>query len=353
MASVPPEPAPDLAAVLHEVSNALTVVLGWLDAASGDLPEGPVRQAVEVARAHADRGYRLTREAIGVEVETDGERAGVSVARDALLGVLQEARRNHVTIELVGHASSECRIHDAPAALQILVNLLLNSLAFSPPGSRIELGIEEGRSRFLFRVRDQGPGIPPERVETLLDAPASTRRGGAGSGLAHSAALARSKRGELRLVDPGPGAVFELSWPATDYRSSPRSQAPVSLEGIRVLVIDDDPAVLSLVEFALEAYGVQVLAAMSPDEVTDILANGQTFDAALVDLSPFAGPTDPALVSLARAVSGSAVILISGLMKELPGELDHKVAAWVRKPFEMSEVIQVLSRIVKSEATED
>jgi CheY-like chemotaxis protein len=333
--------------VLHEVSNALTVVLGWLDAAGGDLPDGPARQAVEVARAHADRGYRLTREAIGVEVDTDAERGGVTVARDALLGVLQEARRNGITVELVGQANSGIRILDAPVALQILVNLLLNSIALSPAGSLVELGVEDGHGKVIYRVRDQGPGIPPERVATLLEAPLSTRRGGAGIGLAHSAALAASKGGELRLVDPGPGAVFELVWPTVEHRSSPRSRPPpVSLEGVRVLVIDDDPAVLSLVEFALEAYGVQVQSAVSPDELTDILANGQTFDAALVDLSPFGGPEDPALLNLARAVSGSAIILISGLMKELPSELESKVTAWVRKPFEMSEVVQVLGRIV-------
>jgi CheY-like chemotaxis protein len=347
LASLAPEPAPDLAAVLHEVSNALTVVLGWLDAAGGDLPDGPARQAVEVARAHADRGYRLTREAIGVEVDTESERGGVAVARDALLGVLQEARRNQITVELVGQASSEIRILDAPAALQILVNLLLNSIAFSPPGSLVELGVEDGKSRVVYRVRDQGPGIPLDRVATLLEAPSSTRRGGAGIGLAHSAALAESKGAELRLAHPGPGAVFELLWPTVEPRTRPRSSPPpVSLSGVRVLVIDDDPAVLSLVEFALEAYGVQVLGAVSLDEVTDILANGQTFDAALVDLSPFGGPDDPALQGLARAVSGSAIILISGLMKELPDELESKVAAWVRKPFEMSEVVRVLGRIV-------
>jgi CheY-like chemotaxis protein len=349
VASVPPEPLPDLASVLHEVSNALTVVLGWLDAACGDMPDGAARQAVEVARAHADRGYRLTREAIGGEVGTETQRGAVAVARDALLGVLQEARRNGVTIELVGHSNSQVHVNDAPAALQILVNLLLNSIAFSPPGSLVELGVEDGSGKVTYRVRDQGPGIPIERVPTLLEAPASTRRGGAGIGLAHSAGLAETKGGELRLVDPGPGAVFELIWPTVEQQSSLRSRpAPVSLTGVRVLVIDDDPAVLSLVEFALEAYGVQVLSALSPDELTDILANGQTFDAALVDLSPFGGREDPVLLNLARAVSGSAVILISGLMKELPDELESKVAAWVRKPFEMSEVVQVLGRIVSS-----
>jgi CheY-like chemotaxis protein len=346
LASIPPEPTADLAGILHEVSNALTVVLGWLDAASNELPEGTARQAVDVARSHANRGYRLAREAIGADVAAEAERGAVSVAREAVLGVLQEARRRGVKVELVGHETSDLYVHDSPSALQILVNLLLNAIAFTPSGGTVELGIEERRGKLAYRVRDQGPGIPPERVATLWTAPASIRRGGAGIGLAHSAVLAKTKGGELRLAHPGPGAEFELIWPAPKTRSSVPARPALSLAGVRVLVIDDDPAVLSLVEFALEAYGVQVLAALSPAEVEDILANGQTFDAALVDLSPFAGAEDPILVKLAEAVSGSAVILISGLLKELPSELDLKVAAWVRKPFEMSEVVEVLSRIV-------
>src|SRR5689334_12172948 len=65
------EPETDLAAALHEVSNALTVVLGWLDVAAARLPDGSagasLSEALEVAQSHARLGHQIARRAIGAE----------------------------------------------------------------------------------------------------------------------------------------------------------------------------------------------------------------------------------------------------------------------------------------------
>ena len=340
----------DLAGALHEVSNALTVVLGWLDAALPLLPHGSAREAVEVARAHSDLGYRLARQAIGGEVPSDLERSALAVARDAVTGVLQESKRAVVTVELVG-PDVDGTVRDGATALQILVNLLLNAIAFSPSGGKVTLRVSQDGNRMAFEVSDQGPGIAPERADAILSGPSSTRRGGAGIGLVHSASLAQDRGGQLRLVQPGPGAVFELTWPIYQQRSATcvRQEMLASLSGVRVLVVEDDANVLSLVEMALETHGVQVLSVISPADLLEVLANGQTFDAALVDFSPFSdadADTDSALEALVRAVPGTGIVLISGLAREVPTVLEKKVAAWVRKPFEMTEVVDVLRRIV-------
>jgi CheY-like chemotaxis protein len=120
----------------------------------------------------------------------------------------------------------------------------------------------------------------------------------------------------------------------------------VSLAGLRVLVIEDDAAVRSLVEFALETHGVTILAAATEQEVVELLQDGTRFDAALVDLSPFEDAETDALQLLETAASdGASLILISGLITSVPAALDGRIAAWVRKPFEMSEVVRVLQRI--------
>ena len=90
---------------------------------------------------------------------------------------------------------------------------------------------------------------------------------------------------------------------------------------------------------------MQVLSATNPEDLVDLLANGQTFDAALVDLSPFASDDDLALKRLRDAVNGPSLILISGLARDVPPILERQVACWVRKPFEMSEVVSVLGRL--------
>jgi CheY-like chemotaxis protein len=341
-------PQVDLAGALHEVSNALTVVLGWLDAARVRVVDGPPREALEVARSHADLAYRVARAAIGARVATDVERSAFSVARDAILGVTQEARRQGVRLELDDERAMDSALCDSVVAYQVLINLLLNALAFTPVGGTVGLVLQSDPMRMVFRVTDQGPGIDAERAASIFDGPGSTRTGGAGIGLKHSAALARERGGELRLVQAGPGATFELCWPVREAHSGAHQrlrESSVSLGGLRVLVIEDDPAVSSLIEFALETHGVHVFPAARQEQMVALLREHR-FDAALVDLSPFENDAGEALELLDAAVAdGASLILISGLVTRLPPVLEGRIAAWVRKPFEMNEVVQVLRQL--------
>jgi DNA-binding response OmpR family regulator len=115
---------------------------------------------------------------------------------------------------------------------------------------------------------------------------------------------------------------------------------------MKVLVIEDDAAVSSLIEFALEGHAVGVVSAASPDELIGVLEQEGPFDAALVDLSPFEEDTSDALKLLETASSnGASLILISGLVTTVPPELEGCIAGWVRKPFEMAEVVDALRQI--------
>jgi CheY-like chemotaxis protein len=200
-------------------------------------------------------------------------------------------------------------------------------------------------------VRDEGPGIDPERAEALFSSTTSTREGGAGLGLRHSAALARDHGGALELGSRGPGAVFELTWPIGEVLSQAGRALPPrqpSVAGARVLVVEDDAAVRSLVEFALEARGAQTIVVASGDEFDAIVTAGAPFDAALVDLSPLEGRATEALDTLRASSPNVVTILISGVAGGVPPGAERLVSAWVRKPFEMSEVLSVMGTLLVS-----
>jgi CheY-like chemotaxis protein len=333
-----------LAGALHEVSNALTVVLGWLDVAS---TRPDAREAIEVARVHARLGHQIARAAIGADVpERENEQGSArSVASAAVLGVTPQAERRAARVRLVSEDPGHALVRNASAALQILTNLLLNAIDFSPEGGEVVLSVRDSGGSVLFSVADDGPGIDPERVSTLLSGAQSTRHGGAGVGLRHSASLARSHGGELRVARSAPGACFELRWPIAEARSSVRPSvgAKSLVRGARVLVVEDDAAVCSLVELALEARGAEVVLASSPSEFNRALEHAGPFDAALIDLSPLADDVSAAFDRLHQVCPGVPVILISGVASGVPEEVIDRVTAWVRKPFEMGEVIDVLS----------
>jgi CheY-like chemotaxis protein len=338
---------------LHEVSNALTVVLGWLDVARQRMPAGSARDAVEVARTHAHLGHRIARSAIGAEPPARGSsrRPGRSVARAAVLAVSPQAEARGVTLVLEESPDGHGLVRDVGAVLQILTNLLFNAIAFTPSGRTVHVTIRDDGPLTVFGVQDEGPGIEASRAQTLFSSSASTREGGAGLGLRHSAELARSHGGALALTSRGPGAVFELSWPVGEALSQAGRALPPrqpSVAGARVLVVEDDAAVRSLVEFALEARGAQAIVVATGAEFDSIVAAGAPFDAALVDLSPLEGRATEALQSL-RASSPSVItILISGVAGGVPQGAEALVSAWVRKPFEMSEVLSVMGTLLLS-----
>jgi DNA-binding NtrC family response regulator len=164
--------------------------------------------------------------------------------------------------------------------------------------------------------------------------------------LAYSKSLAGSSGGELRLVRAGPGAVFELSWPVGDEQSGARpSDVPAQPLGqLRVLVLEDDPAVVSLIEVALGARGADVVAASSLSELRSLQNRG--FDAILVDLSPISADVMLGLREIRDHWVHAPIVLITGTAVALPDGAEEQLAAWVRKPFDMSEIVDVLAELL-------
>lgn len=343
-------PDSDLKGALHEVSNALTVVLGWLDVAGSKIAAGDVKQAIDVARTHAKLGHRIARQAIGAKVigPSSTERLVCEFAKSALIAVKPQADNQGVELALAGDRATSARMRNASSALQILTNLLLNAIEFTPPKQKVTLSVRSDEDNVYFEVSDSGPGIDPERAKALFTAPNSTRPGGAGIGLRHSEALARVTGAQLTLVRAKPSASFELCWPLSDTRSGARhsSNPPRrSLQGVRVLVLEDDKDVRSLLELGLEARGAQVVAVGCTQDFTNLLQRRPVVDAALVDLSPIKGNVQGALAELRAACPDARLVLITGQPEGVPEQAGGQFDAWVRKPFEISEIVETLSSI--------
>ena len=337
--------AADLAGALHEVSNTLTVVLGWLDAAKTQVQSGGVHDAIDVALTHARLGHAIARRAIGADVsDAHVTRSALSIARDAVLGVGQEARRRGVIVEVRDHAAEDLLVVAAPVAQQILVNLLLNAIHFSPDGGAVALLVESSRGQMRFCVADAGPGIALDRIEALFTSGDSTRPGGAGIGLRHAHALAKEHGGMLSLARTSPaGSEFELVWPVGDAPSrAHRTVPPQMLDGLRVLLLEDDPAVQALVDLGLTTRGATVATASTREELTAMIGKG-VFDVALLDLSPLGKTPATVLALLQSRCPSLRVVVISGSVA--PDVDAPNIAAWVRKPFEVRELVEALARI--------
>lgn len=376
-----------MAGALHEVSNALTVVMGWLNAARAEVLSDSVREALDVAYKHARRGHHVARSAIAgpptnncdvkkvngswsaeetayhnePPPESDVERTArfeprepvtrtaESVGADAVLAAQVEAKAKGVHLVATG-SGADGVVEGADELLQVLVNLLLNAIAFTPSGSTVQLETAAAPGEVRFLVSDEGPGVPEVQRKCLFQRGHSLRPGGAGIGLAHSQDLAEEHGGGLRLAQSEVGACFEVRWPLRELpsRTLPRSLA---LEGRKVLLLEDDEAVMDMVRFGLESRGAHVLSAATLAEVGVLTALHRDIDVALVDLSPLGGDYARASKELRSHQPDLSLVLMSGSVSGNAiesGATELSVGAWVRKPFELGELYDCLEKVLSA-----
>jgi CheY-like chemotaxis protein len=350
----------DLAGALHEVSNALTVILGWVERARGAQGDDLAR-ALDIVSSRARDARRIVRGAIGASAEGLEGPASIRVATRALRDVIEdavtaldpEASRASIRVEAVVDASvGAYPVHASTTLLQILTNLLLNALAMSPHGGVVQVDAAPEGGVVVIGVSDEGPGIPPERRATLLRSGVSTRVGGAGIGLRHSAALAEAAGARLSLGSSVRGARFEVRWPMEGaLMEGPPSSGPGSapsrgpglvLDGVRILVVEDDDAVVDLLDTALTARGATIVSVREVNELPGVLASGR-FDAALLDISPIKEDVQGTMAAVQSASPGARLVVMSGsgTIADLPRDSG---AFWVRKPFEVREIVDALVR---------
>ena len=185
---------------------------------------------------------------------------------------------------------------------QILTNFLSNALKFTEQGSITvradRLHGADAEARVMFEVADTGPGIDPVTRERLFrpftqaDESTTRRYGGTGLGLSICSELAELMGGEVGVAsEPGQGSRFwaELPLPPTDTPApAPAAGVAQSLQGARVLMVEDNPVNMMVAVATLERWGVQVAQATDGRQAVDAVqaaaAAGQPFDAVLMDV---------------------------------------------------------------------
>jgi PAS domain S-box-containing protein len=280
-----------VAMVSHELRTPLNAILGWTEIlmqgrADADLVERGLDVIARNTRIQAQLVADLldvSRIAAGklrLEIGTVDLRPIIEAAIET---VQAEAARKRIEIRS-SIPADRTRLTGDPARLQQIVwNLLSNAVKFTPEGGRVDVGLVRSDGAAHLTVRDTGVGIQPEYLPHIFDRfhqadRSITRRfGGLGLGLAIVKHLVELHGGDVRAesVGEGRGSTFTLTLPlesapavtsSAAEPAAPRTLGHVSLDGLHVLVVEDEPDTREFLQHLLEHHGAAVTSAGSADE---------------------------------------------------------------------------------------
>jgi PAS domain S-box-containing protein len=223
-----------IATVSHELRTPLTAIKGALSLLnSGKLGLIPptMQKLMQVANSNSERLAQLINDLLDVEKLAAGKmpfdiqpRPVQSDLRQAIDNLQAFAGQHRVFIELQPIAEGLMVQADPLRLHQVVTNLLSNAIKFSPPDSKINVGVEMQDNNVLFNIADCGSGIPAEFhsqiFERFAQADGSNQRqsGGTGLGLAICKELVQQMGGSIGFYStPAKGTTFYFSLPTKPY----------------------------------------------------------------------------------------------------------------------------------------
>ncbi len=295
------------AGAAHEINNPLAYVLGNIDFAlretKGALGLQPtadlsaklrdVDQALNEAKEGAERVRHVVRDLKLFSRSEEEQRGAIdlrSVAESSIRMAWNEIRHR---AKLVKDYADVAPVDADPSRMgQVLLNLLVNAAQAIPEGhadrNEIRVSTRMVDHKVIVEVRDSGGGIPPEIRDRIFDPFFTTKAVGVGTGLGLSIChgIVTSVGGEISVEsEVGKGTTFRIVLPASKEKMAlapAGGPAPRTVTRGRVLLVDDDPLVLSTLRRTLSSH--EITSKTRAREALALIESGTRYDAIVCDV---------------------------------------------------------------------
>ena len=292
-----------LATVSHEIRTPLNAIIGWSHLLrSGRLDDASIARAIETIDRNAKMQAQLIEDILDVSRVITGklrlrnESVDIASVINAAIDSVQLAiDSKDLHLEVTLDPSARHTFGDAGRLQQVVWNLLSNAIKFTPTGGRIKIKVKRSEGNMQLLVSDDGQGISPDFLPFIFDRfrqadGTSTRHhGGLGLGLAIVRHLVELHGGAISAdsAGAGEGATFSITLPLAPQSQTLRKKVTgrlraeeVSkghftslplLDGVKVLLVDNDADTLQVVRAMLDGSKAVVQTATSVNEAMEML----------------------------------------------------------------------------------
>jgi PAS domain S-box-containing protein len=361
--------------IAHDFNNILGAILGYTELSINELSEdSAVRANLEYVLSAANRAKDLVKQILAFSRKADQEKKPVYLGNivKETIKLLRSTLPTTIEIRFKIADGLNPIMADPTRLHQVMMNLCTNAgHAMRENGGLLEITLEEialeadaikGKELepgFYQRltVSDTGHGMDAETQRRIFDPYFTTKKEGEGTGMGLSVAhgIIKSHKGEITVYsEPGKGTTFHVLLPETEIKAVPETapQAPIQRGNERILLVDDEWALVELGKQMLQRIGYTVEVKNSSMSALEAFrSNPSAFDLIITDQT-MPGMTG---IQLARQIKELRpeipVILCTGFSEAVDEEnfKSRGIDAFVMKPMVMRDISQVIRKVLAGE----
>ena len=359
--------------IAHEFNNMLSIIIGNAELAADDIPKwSPIADRLQEIQNASLRAKEVVRRLLSVARKSPSMKKPVEIRTllEDALDLLRKTMPSTVSIQRNILCRAETILADPTEINQVIINLCTNALhAMHEETGVIQVCLEPVSSELLSSARfkkpkpgayvkltvtDTGQGIEPDLLGRVFDPYFTTKDvdKGLGMGLAVVDGIIKKHDGAIHIEsDVGKGTTVEVLFPVVETQEKididPQETLLAGTE--RILLIDDEPSVLTMVAQMIERHGFEVVKRSSSSEALELFRQQpDSFDLVITDMTLPVIPGDRLSQEILRIRPDVPIILCTGHSERIDDESAQElgIKAFVMKPFSRRHIVKTIQEVL-------